>query len=298
MREGAPSQTAIWVAFARGLATEEHELSAACNDDVALTLLPKRLARLLRSREGKARNQSLVQLLRAAGLGLVEHLALRTWLIDQALKQALADGIDQVVLLGAGLDGRAYRIDEARQAVVFEVDHPSTQAYKQRHAQGLVPRAKQLRYAACDFEKVSLSDALSQAGFDRNRKSVWIWEGVTMYLDQSAIEHTLDTIQSFTAQGSVLIMSYVTPKLSSRGAAVSRLGSFALSAVSEPLKCCLESATLRHELYGRGFEVLSDQLPLDVSKPLGVSTAHAFVVPDERIAVAKRIDDPHRSVHK
>jgi len=290
MREGAPSLTAIAVAFARALACEEHELSLACEDDRALQLLPRGLTRMLRGADGKAHNQALIQLMRRAALGLVDHLALRTWLIDQALKQALHDGIEQVVLLGAGLDARAYRIDETQDAVVFEVDHPSTQRYKQRHAQGLSPRARELRYAACDFQEVSLEQALTGAGFDRKRKSAWIWEGVTMYLAPSAVMHTLDTVKMLTHPGSVLVASYVTPKLSSRGYALSRLGVLALSAIAEPLQCTLDSETLAQELHGRSFEVLSDKLPLDVSKQLGISTALLAVVPDERIVVAKRID--------
>src|SRR5690349_5638260 len=110
MLEGQPSLTALWVAFCRAVSAYEHDLAPWCPDLVASALLPRSIRRLIQSPDGKPHSQRTLRFLRHATLGLVDHLALRTYLIDEALKEALTSGIDQVVLLGAGLDARAYRI--------------------------------------------------------------------------------------------------------------------------------------------------------------------------------------------
>ncbi len=294
MREGQPSLTAIWVAFARAVAAYEHELSAVCPDLTAQALLPSAVTLLIQDADGTPRPQSALQLLRFASLGLIDHLAFRTYLIDQALDAALAEGIDQIVLLGAGLDARAYRVHAARDAVVFEVDHPSTQGYKRARAQLLVPATREVRYAACDFEKVTLEQALTTVAFDVSKPSVWIWEGVTMYLRRSAVTASLDAIARATAPGSVVITTYVTPKLANVGPVVARFGMGLLSAISEPVRCTFTSQKIEDELSQRGLVVQSDRLPLDAAQERGIypnsRASPALIVPDERIVVAKRID--------
>jgi len=291
MREGRPSLTAIGVAFARAVSAQEHELSTLCPDVTATSLLPRGLSLLIESRDGRARNQSIVQLVRGLGFGLIDHLALRTALIDRALHAALAEGVDQIVLLGAGLDARAHRIVGAKDAIVFEIDHPSTQRYKQKRASDLTLCAREVRYAACDFEQITLEQALASVGFDPTRRSVWIWEGVTMYLHPSAVMATLDAISRLTVPGSVLIASYVTPELAASGRAFGRLGVAILSSLSEPVHCELEPSDMARELNARKFAIESDKLPIDAADELGVHrAAHMVLVPAERIVVAKRIE--------
>lgn len=291
MLEGRPSLTAIWVAFARAVSAYEHELAQFCPDLIAPSLLPKAIARRIQREDGRPRSQTRLRLLRHASLGLIDHLALRTYVIDEALHESLAQGIDQIVLLGAGLDARAYRINAAADAVVFEVDHPSTQAYKRKRAQKLSPTAREVRYAACDFETVSLEQALSSVSFDATRPSVWIWEGVTLYLHREAVLSTLDTIARVSAPESVLITSYATPKLASMGPTIGRIGTGLLSVISEPLLCTFEPDAIARALSERGFVVETDRLPMEVGARLGTARfTHALLVPDERIVVAKRID--------
>ena len=123
------------VAAIRALYTELPNSIAVAPDPLAAKLLPRPLtlpARLAaRATENSKERGALVHRgLGHATLGLTLHVALRTRAIDDALRESLADGATQVVVLGAGLDGRAYRMKELEAAVVFEVDHPSTQADK------------------------------------------------------------------------------------------------------------------------------------------------------------------------
>jgi methyltransferase (TIGR00027 family) len=98
-------------------------------------------------------------------------------------KESLAAGATQVVILGAGLDSRAYRFgDLLRGARVFEVDFPPTQEYKKKRVReilkGLPPH---VAYAPIDFTKEDLATVLRQAGYDTTKKTVFVWEGVTLY---------------------------------------------------------------------------------------------------------------------
>src|ERR1700733_11060515 len=118
MREGKPSFTAAAVAAARGIARV---------DPVAASLVEGPLSLLMRAgRSGRAS----AAVINAAALGLVDHVEMRTRAIDEALCQAVKAGVHQLVILGAGLDARAWRMPELAETHVFEVDHPSTQAYK------------------------------------------------------------------------------------------------------------------------------------------------------------------------
>lgn len=159
-----PSVTAMLVSLARGASNDPDP----CAD--ALLPLPLSLyARALRRLPFAAR--------RALTAGLVDHLALRTAAIDRALGVAAADGARQVVLLGAGLDARAWRLGALAGSRVFEVDHPSTQAWKRARTARLgAPRAE-VTLVPVDFTRDDLGAALAAAGHDAAARTAWVWRG-------------------------------------------------------------------------------------------------------------------------
>ena len=133
----------------------------------------------------------------------------RTRFIDDSLEKALQDGIKQIVILGAGFDCRAYRIPGIDRARVYEVDHPSTLTVKRerlRHVSGELP--VHVAFAEIDFNHQSLKDVLIGSGFDANFRTFFIWEGVTNYLSEQAVDTTLRFI-STTAIESQLIFTYI-----------------------------------------------------------------------------------------
>jgi methyltransferase (TIGR00027 family) len=105
----------------------------------------------------------------------------RTRLIDDLVGEAMAGGARQVVLLGAGYDSRAYRIGSMAAARVFEVDHPATQATKQRLVDARVRADKRshVSFVPVDLVRDSLAPALREAGFLAGEPVVVVWEGVT-----------------------------------------------------------------------------------------------------------------------
>jgi methyltransferase (TIGR00027 family) len=135
----------------------------------------------------------------------------RTHHMDALLVEALAQGTTQVVNLGAGFDSRAYRFrDRFPQAHFFELDLPATIAAKRERVVkifGGVPDRVVL--VATDFNTRPLDEVLRDAGYDRTQRTFFIWEGVTMYLPETANLSTLRFIRSGSASGSSAVYDYV-----------------------------------------------------------------------------------------
>lgn len=133
----------------------------------------------------------------------------RTRAIDDAVEHALAQGIGQVVILGAGLDTRAYRLAGMDRAQVFEVDLPSVQeAKKNRLKQHSGRLPEHVTFVPIDFDTQRLEDALAGTSFDISRPAVFVWEGVTQYLTEGAVSRTLAFVGA-AAPGSMLLFTYV-----------------------------------------------------------------------------------------
>ena len=136
------------------------------------------------------------------------HVILRNHVYERELEAALTDDVDQVVLLGAGYDSTAFRLDLGA-AVLFEVDTPYTQGAKLESIRraALAPRCR-VRYVTCDFEAEQPGVRLVKHGFDPNRRSLVVWFGVMYYLTEAAARHTLREIAQFSAPGSRLVVDY------------------------------------------------------------------------------------------
>lgn len=230
MREGTPSLTSFLVAFSRGVGVDRSEL-----DPYAAALLPRGVAAFI----GASHQRGLIgtaarTLYRAASLGLVDHITLRTLAIDHHLLAALTDGLEQVVILGAGLDARAWRLPVLRKSRVFEVDHPATQTFKQKRVAAL-PAGADVEFVTVDFLEERFADKLAVHGFDAQRPAVWIWEGVAMYLTNEAVEDSIRQMTEASAPGSHLVMSYMVPDSLPFGRVGSAITRSVFAAGGEPL---------------------------------------------------------------
>ena len=132
----------------------------------------------------------------------------RTVVLDRAIISAMP--VAQLVILGAGFDSRAWRLDGVEDTTVFEVDHPGTQALKQERAVAWPARARQVRFVATDFRHDDLAAALQAAGYDANRPTFWLWEGVAMYLRPAEIATNLAAFAALSAPGSRLALTYLS----------------------------------------------------------------------------------------
>lgn len=139
------------------------------------------------------------------GPALRAHLAARTAFVDAAVVDALASGLDQVVVIGAGYDDRAWRF-RTPGVRFFEVDHPATQADKRRRVEGL-GAAADVEFVAVDLIADDLAEALRQVGQDASRATLFIAEGLLVYLDRAVIGRLLRAVASRAAIGSRLVAS-------------------------------------------------------------------------------------------
>jgi methyltransferase (TIGR00027 family) len=135
----------------------------------------------------------------------------RYW--DAALAEAVADGVDQVLLLGAGYETTAFR-HRLQGIRVFEIDAPPTQAHKRQitEAAGLPPGGDVI-WVGCDFEHQRLAECLLAGGFDPTRRSITVWYGVTFFITERAVRTTLADLASVSAPGSILVWDYIYPQV-------------------------------------------------------------------------------------
>jgi methyltransferase (TIGR00027 family) len=133
----------------------------------------------------------------------------RTRFIDDAIRSALAEGIEQLVILGAGFDCRAYRLPGMAKPAIFEVDHPDTSRAKQEALQRAgVARPANVHPVTMDFGRNALGPTMAAAGYREAARTFVLWEGVTNYLTEAAVQATLHWCAK-AAPGSWLLFTYV-----------------------------------------------------------------------------------------
>jgi methyltransferase (TIGR00027 family) len=187
---------------------------------------------------------------------------------DAAVDRYLVD-FDQLVILGAGFDTRAFRLPKDGVSRAFEVDTPETQALKREMVKTAGLESARVTFVAADFEKEDWLERLVDAGFDVGKPALFLWEGVLMYLERQAVEDTLRKIAS-TARGSVVAFDYITTEPLQSQALYWRLARAGTRTSGEPLKFGIDSGPPVSE---RLAELLrSCGLSLGEHRPLGQET--------------------------
>jgi methyltransferase (TIGR00027 family) len=220
--------------------------------------------------------------------GVWGGLLCRIRYMDDALSDALREGLDQVVILGAGSDTRALRIPGIDKVHVFEVDHPAPQAWKKKCLKkmlGTLP--SHITFVPMDFDRQSLEDEMAAAGFKTGDRTFVICEGVTQYITAEANDATFQHV-SKTAPGSRIVFSYVNRGVidgSSEDA--EKWKSFAQSkGVSWVFG--IDPGELEQYLSARGFALLDHVGASDYQEryinPLG---RHLTIMEIERVALAE-----------
>jgi methyltransferase (TIGR00027 family) len=150
---------------------------------------------------------------------LLNYAACRTAYFDQFFTRANEDGIRQIVVLGAGLDSRPYRLSWAPGTVVYEIDQPQILEFKINAlwTHNVDPTCE-YRPVAVDLRSGWL-EALQQNGFDQNQPSAWSAEGLLAYLPQATRQQLFDHIHSHSAPGSRIAIETASTKPAVRGLA-------------------------------------------------------------------------------
>ncbi|MDM7999581.1 MAG: SAM-dependent methyltransferase [Dehalococcoidia bacterium] len=211
MKKNKPSLTAELTTFARAAESAKPATRRLCYDPLARDFLNAPLRLLAKSRVLAG---LVVWCAERLAPGVPGEVLGRTKYIDDCLKTSIEDGIEQLVILGAGYDSRPYRFDGLAGAVtVFEVDHPATQRVKMRRVERLLGRLpNHVVFVPVDFEEEKLH-RLFEKGYDRNKKTFFIWEGVTYYLSAKAVDETLAFVVENSGTGSSIIFDYAFQKV-------------------------------------------------------------------------------------
>lgn len=293
MEEGHPSLTSSIVAMARAVYDAAPRDVSAVVDPYAMTLLPKRMRRIAKSLMGGwAFGMPHHYTLRLLTGGLFEHIALRTAAIDDAVTEAVRAGATQCVILGAGLDARGFRLTSLANVAVFEVDHPATQKYKQRKVKDR-PALGAHHFVAVDFAVDHLLSELQRAGFSKDQPTVWVMEGVTMYLPPAALSATMQDVQNASAPNSRFVVTYMPPLqgavLGNRWLQNVMASSF--SRLGEPLLGKTATADFHQQLRQHGFALLSDDAAPEWAAHYTPLVIRMGIARYERLATAVKRND-------
>lgn len=253
MQPGEPSRTALGAAAHRAV---HQVLERGCifTDPLAVRILGADTEAALGDAEADASKRKLRL-----------FIAVRTRFAEDALAAAVARGVRQLVVLGAGLDTYAYRNAFSDRLHVFEVDHPTTQAWKrQRLAAAAIPLPRTLTFAPVDFERETLAGGLATAGFDPAKQSFFTWLGVVPYLTEQAVFSTLEFIARLPG-GAHIVFDYGNPPASAGDVdgyvAVHEALATRVASVGEAFKSYFETNTLRGKLKALGFCEIEDLGP-------------------------------------
>jgi methyltransferase (TIGR00027 family) len=142
--------------------------------------------------------------------GAYEFMIARTAFFDQIVEQALKENVAQVVFLGAGYDSRPYRFEKFIQdTIIFELDTKPTQQRKQDCLQqAQISISKQIRFVPINFDTDKLVDKLVEAGFSKEKRTLFVWEGVTYYLSAEVVDNMLIVIKENSSSGSSICFDY------------------------------------------------------------------------------------------
>jgi methyltransferase (TIGR00027 family) len=265
MAELTAIQSAETVAALRAIAGTEQELATPCRDLFAKHFLSLK-SRVLMALTPQRVLRTLIE--RAAPGSYCFTIA-RTRHFDEALKQAVKSGVEQVVILGAGYDSRAFRFeDELRGVKIFELDHPGTQTRKKqllKSSNAALP--SNLALIGIDFAKQSFRKLLAEHGFRHDLKTLFLWEGVSYYLPLQAVDDVLKFVAD-CAPGSSVVFDYALQSFvdgdtgTYGGEQIARW----LKKIGEPFLFGLEPANAQRFLTKRGLRVVSHVGPSDLER--------------------------------
>jgi methyltransferase (TIGR00027 family) len=281
MKAGRPSRTAHFVALGRALAHAGLSHVPGFQDPTARAFLTDKGVRSLEKTERAAREKPGSLGVNAART-MADMLGLRTTAIDLAIRDAFAAQARQLVILGAGYDGRAWRMRELAGTKVFEVDHPSTQVDKKARVATLPPSPADVTFVAINFESESLDAVLERAGHVKSVATCWLWEGVVMYLTRDAFLGTLGAIAGRSAPGSRLIVNYHTVHRKFFSRLMFRL-------IGEPQISAWSPSEMAEDLRAAGFVVREDSGMMDWNARFAGGQARVERGAYMRIVVAERV---------
>jgi methyltransferase (TIGR00027 family) len=252
MQDAKPSHTAHRVALRRA-AHQLMDRPPVFDDPLALSIIGAEAASGLRDQIASEEDR-YARALRA-------FMSARSRYAEDQLAAAVAQGVRQYVVLGAGLDTFAYRNCHKEIGLrVFEVDHPATQAWKRELLSAArIGIPKEMAFVPVNFERQELGGELRSAGFRGEEPAFFSWLGVAIYLTHEAFSSTLRFVRSLPATSGV-VFDYAVARsaLSFQEQMALDVLTMRVSGAGEPFRLFFEPRVLRRELEEMGFEGTED----------------------------------------
>jgi methyltransferase (TIGR00027 family) len=253
--EKEASGTAMATAFMRALAAHDPRKEIRGEDYLAEIFLEEREKKPLKDPTVRA----WVMKSKLAP-GAYEFMIARTTFFDRIVEQALKGNIEQLVLLGAGYDSRPYRFKKLIQDTkIFELDAKPTQERKKEYLQrARISVSEQIGFVPINFETNNLKKTLTDAGFSQEKKTLFIWEGVTYYLSSEAVDNMLAFVRSNSPSGSSISFDYasLSDKALNEDGAKEIRKHMQSKYSSEPAKFGIQAGKIEAFLSERGFKVI------------------------------------------
>lgn len=253
-RTGPGCKTAEGIAIHRFTESQRPEGERICHDPYAIYFLSPGIL------EFKARNpdksKAMLEQYERFFPGLGNSIRAKARYFDDFVKKSIDERLEQLVILGAGYDSRAYRIEGLKNLQVFEVDHPATQSLKVEKIKkifGSLP--DHVVYVPADLSIDDLGQRLAEMGFDKSKKSLFLMEGVIFYIPPKKVDEILSFIVKNSGKGSAVLFDYF-PQSVVDGSCEMEVGRNIhnqLKQLEEPLQFGIKEGTVEEFLTQRGF---------------------------------------------
>ncbi|MCP4551341.1 MAG: class I SAM-dependent methyltransferase, partial [Bacteroidetes bacterium] len=210
MEKNSSSRTAEDMAGFRAMETLRPKEDRVCEDLFAKHFLTGPWAVRYKS---PIRSKIFMWITHLINPGAVNTVSVRLRFIDDYIKTCIKDGFEQLVILGAGYDCRAYRMEELKNGVtVFEVDYPAIQNQKQHVLDRVLDKMpNHVVFVPYQLEEKGFGEQLLEQGYDKNKKSLFIMEGLIMYLAPEIVKELFSLISHHSCPGSSVIFDFLPP---------------------------------------------------------------------------------------
>ncbi|WP_440950578.1 SAM-dependent methyltransferase [Methanosphaerula subterraneus] len=249
-----PSKMAEGMAMQRSAESMLPESERICYDPYAIRFINPEILKFAAAHPAEA--QAKLEEMERQFPGLDNSIRARVRYFDEVIEKMCSDRLEQLVILGAGYDTRAYRLAGLKNARVFEVDHPDTQFFKMekiREVFGGLPN--HVVYVPIDFEFEDLGDKLRANDYSPDQKTLFVLEGLIMYLPQKAVDETFEFIVHNAGMGSAILFDYYPASVvdGSSGSEIAKNIRNFTQMVGEPLQFGIPDGEIVRTLTEYGF---------------------------------------------
>jgi methyltransferase (TIGR00027 family) len=263
-KKSGPSKMAETVALIRALESEKPEDERICYDPYAIRFVSSDTREFMAREPEKFRAE--YDSIERGLPGYSNSVVARVRYFDDAVKASVEDGIEQLVILGAGYDTRAYRIEGLTKVKVFEVDQPGTidvKAGKIKEIFGLIPG--HVTYVPLDLGADSLEKKLAESGYEPSKKTLFAMEGLIYYLTPATVDGLLSFAVHHSGRGSAVVLDYGKVRPNAAGGSAGTTGYNYAKQRGEPVKSYIEGS-IEAFLSARGFSCIEKMESADYKK--------------------------------